>query len=65
MATTRQPVSLIWVQFQKGRVKAKLIKRGEKMSLVRYEQPVEFPTYKAKRGEERRVWNLFISARRE
>lgn len=66
MATSRATVSVkpIWVTFQKGKVKAELIKHGEKMSTVRYLQTFEFPTYKAKRGDKRKVWNLFISVRR-
>lgn len=67
MATSRATVSVkpIWVQFQKGKVKAELLKAGEKMSSVRYAETVDFPTYKAKRGEVRKVWNVFISTRRE
>jgi hypothetical protein len=67
MATTRATVSVkpIWVQFQKGKVKAELMTAGKKMSSVRYLESVDFPTYKAKRGEIRKVWNVFISGRRE
>jgi hypothetical protein len=55
----------IWVQFKQGKIKAHLIKRNETISLIRYAEPVDFTDYKAKRGEERRVWNVFISPRRE
>jgi hypothetical protein len=67
VATSRATISLgpVWVQFQKGKVKAELIKIGKKLSTVRYLQKVDFPTYQATKGEERRVWNLFISTRRE
>jgi antirestriction protein ArdC len=67
MATPGKSVRLapVWVQFNKGRIKAHLVQRGEKMSRVRYAETFKFPTYEAKRGEERMVWNLFISPRRE
>lgn len=67
MATTRATVSVkpVWIQFQKGKVKAELVKSGKKMSTVRYLQTFTFPTYKARRGEVRKVWNLFISSRRD
>jgi hypothetical protein len=66
MATTRATVSVkpVWIQFQKGKVKAELLSAGKKLSSVRYVESVDFPTYKAKRGDVRKVWNIFISPRR-
>jgi hypothetical protein len=70
MAASRRVVSLkkastpVWVEFAKGRVRGIQLKRGSKMSTIRYVDAVDFPTYTAKKGEERRVANIFITPRR-
>jgi hypothetical protein len=65
MKKAKEPA--VWVQFKKGKFKARLVKLGETVSRVRYEEKVESPgeAYRAEPGEERSVWNIFISSRRE
>lgn len=67
MATSRATVSVkpVWINFTHGKAKAALLKKGKKLSRVKYLQAFKSPTYEAKRGEERMVWNEFITPRRE
>lgn len=60
-ASARKP---IWIDFAHGKVRARLVRDGAKMSVVEYLEAVKLPTYEAKKGEERRVANIFITPRR-
>ncbi len=59
-----QKVKPVWIDFAEGKIRANLVKEGTKMSTVKYLQAVNFPPYSAKKGENRRVSNIFISQRR-
>jgi hypothetical protein len=66
MARSRSTLSVgdaVWVQFQGGKIRAEIAKPGVRMSVVRYLEPVNFSTYKARKGERRRVSNLFLFPR--